>query len=75
MSARGCRAQGHDDLIVLFNQFLPEGHDMRIVLENTSAGAVGPWLPYCAPGPPVRPALAPAHVPVNATHPLESRAQ
>ena len=34
MSARGCRAQGHDDLIVLFNQFLPEGHDMRIVLEN-----------------------------------------
>ena len=26
--------QGHDDLIVLFNQFLPEGHDMRVVLEN-----------------------------------------
>ena len=29
-----CSAQGHDDLIVLFNQFLPEGHDMRVVLEN-----------------------------------------
>ena len=33
-SRRSRHAQGHDDLIVLFNQFLPEGHDMRVVLEN-----------------------------------------